>query len=173
MSGAPVVSARPSLRRRWVLVAGAVVVVALAVIGVKLVEARMSTPIDEPTAWDTYLEMSAVLAETADTLGLDAQPWPDSRAPLACTRDDGGEGVSYFLDRLEAVPPEDVDALVATVRELWVGRGYDVQDRAIAEAKGLVGVTELGAVVQLLAGPGSTVLSGETHCALVDGAPEG
>lgn len=115
--------------------------------------------------------MNAELVATAEMLGLDTAERETDLNPPVCARNDGREGVSYLLQRLQAPPTEDIEGLLAQVRQRWEEQGCTVSDRGFGQAQGVTATTEVGAVLSVLSGPGGTVLSGETLCALEEGSP--
>lgn len=126
----------------------------------------------EATAWQTRIVLDAVLVETAEAVGLNVEPRETQRGRLACTRNDGRSGWSYFLDALEAPPVQDVEESLAQVRALWEAKGYPVRSRQMGEAEILTTTTPEGSYLEFGTGPGATVLSGETLCALEHGDPD-
>lgn len=53
--------------------------------------------LDEESAWENRQELDRVLAETAELAGVDGKLDPVSENSLTCERNDGRDGVSYFL----------------------------------------------------------------------------
>lgn len=125
----------------------------------------------EPTAWEQRVELNAALAETARAAGLEdlpLAPHPDFAVP--CTRNDGRQGVSYWLDHRAGDGVSDPGWVVDTVAADWRDRGHHVQrdpqgNRATA-------YTTDGAVLMVAASRSGVSLVGSTGCFLRDGAPE-
>lgn len=92
-------------------------------------------------------------------------------SPLACVRNDGRRGLSYHLHEIDADPVSDVDALLSAAEEYWTDLGYDVGRGQVGGVAGIHAQTPTGATLELISGPGATIASGETHCALTDGRP--
>lgn len=126
----------------------------------------------EPTAWQARQDMTRLIEETAEVLGLETTPRPAGEQELVCPRARGGEGVSFHVPGFNGPVVDDVEALLAQVREFWEGRGLTVRGTGLGEAKGLIGTDELGSVATLLSGPGGTFAEGDTFCATVSGRPE-
>lgn len=165
---APGKPARAGGRRRWVALA-ALVTAALAV-ALVLTQRGSPVPADsEQTAAQNRASMTTVLHETAAAAGMEVVVEDDGAPPLACTRNDGGDGTSFDLPDLVGPVVDDLDGFLGSVREHWLARGYDVTDRALGGATGLSAIAPDGSTVRVLTGPGGTVLSGETLCALEPG----
>jgi hypothetical protein len=127
----------------------------------------------ESTAWENRVEMDQVVAETARLLGIETAPSSSDEAPLTCQRRDGRRGVSLFLHKVEGAPPHDPEAQLMEVAEKWAADGYAVP--AVGGGPGGVwratAETPEWAILEAATGPGGTVISGETMCALTDGRP--
>ena len=175
MSQLPAAAGGPR-RARWLAVA-AVGVVA-AGLGAAAIAKRVSGQdgdeqgASEPTAWENRIEMDQVLLDTASLLGIEPQVQEQREAPVGCVRRDGHEGVSYFLHEVRGEPLADPRSALAEVAESWTDAGYAVSDVGQAsELWRLTAETQDGAPISVGTGPGGTVLSGETGCFAVDGAP--
>jgi len=137
---------------------------------------------EEPTAWDSYEEGSAILVETAEIVGLDVESRAQGHGEMECPRHDGTRGISYTLDPMIHTGAVDSLAIITEVAEYWKQRGVTAgtiftappTNPAVDPAPELVtilGRAPLGATISISAGKGATTLSGESWCSLVSGAP--
>ena len=123
----------------------------------------------EQTAWDNRVELDRVLVETAEAAGVETTEDAVNMGTVACTRNDGRAGTSYFLQTLTAPGPvPDANAILDAVAAHWTSRGYAVD--ATPEA-GVDAFTPNGAVLEASATRLGVRLAGQTLCALEDGAP--
>jgi hypothetical protein len=125
----------------------------------------------EQSAWDNRTELNQVLADTLTHLGLTGEAKDLPGSPMACVRNDGRRGLSYHLHEIDADPVPDVDALLSAAEEYWTNLGYDVGRHDMGDTAVIDAQTAAGATLELISGPGATIASGETHCALTDGRP--
>ncbi len=123
----------------------------------------------EQTAWDSRVELDRVLVATAEAAGVAVTEDDVPMGTVACRRNDGRSGTSYFLQTLTAPGPvPDADAILDAVATHWASLGYAVD--ATPEA-GVDAFTPNGAVLEASATRFGVRLTGQTLCALEDGAP--
>ncbi|WP_155859319.1 hypothetical protein [Cellulomonas sp. KRMCY2] len=126
----------------------------------------------ESSAWENRLAMDEVIVESATLAGISSELLAEREAPLSCRRNDGRDGVSYFLHSVEDGPVADPTATLDTVEQLWRDKGYTITRGTAGGAEALAATTPDGATLQMFAGPGGTGIIGETGCALIDGGPD-
>lgn len=152
--------------------AGAVVFVVAGFLVNHATQTRQAEDAAEPTAWDAREELEAVIVQTAEAIDLHVAPEVGIDSAQACERRDGRIGVFYSLAAIKSDDElPDTDAALQTISSLWTGLGYTGSDGVAAGALALSARTPTGAVLTTIAGPGGISITGETHCALVDGRP--
>jgi len=156
----------------WSAVVAVVVLVAalvtLLVIQVRDHQAQADRDAQETSAWEDRLVLDEVILQTAARAGIDGETQPARDTPYTCERNDGRRGFSYVLSIIDAGPVADIEALVREVAAYWEDLGYAVD---LSRSGAATAVTPDGGVLFLVAGARATQLSGDTGCALVDGAP--
>lgn len=118
---------------------------------------------EEPMSAEQLRDRFATLVEqTQDVAGgtFDVQ---DGTTPLHCDLPDGGDGRSYGFNRL-GPPPDDVEAVVETVRELWEGLGYSVRETTVGPVVELATRTEDDAPIVFGASENAVGVRGESAC---------
>ena len=163
-------SARGGRARAW-LVAVVVLVIALVtllVIQIRAHQAQADNDAQETSAWEERGVLDQVLVGTAAHVGIDGERPEVRETALTCTRNDGRQGWSYFLHKTEAGPVPNIDSLTEQVARYWESLGYAADQ---SRSGAVTAETPDGAVLFLVAGSGGVQLSGETGCALTDGAP--
>ncbi|MCL2455222.1 MAG: hypothetical protein FWD18_08000 [Micrococcales bacterium] len=137
---------------------------------------------EEPTAWDSYEEGSAILRESARVAGLDVEISGQGYRRGECGRHDGTTGTSYTLDPLRHTGPVDSVAVTDQIIEYWQQQGVIIESIHTTpptnpavdpspERVQIIGWTPLGASLIVGSGRGGTSLIGESWCSLVSGAP--
>lgn len=160
----------PGPRPAWWVAPGAVVLAGALLYGLASCRPEHAPP-PGLSAQVSRDELNAALVGAAAEIGMAVDAQPGRTAPVACTWPGGREGAgeSYLLTSLWGPPLQDAPGALETVRAYWTGLGLDVAGAARAGAdtgvSGLSGRADDGGVVSLLAGPGGTVLSGESACA--------
>ncbi|MCL2455221.1 MAG: hypothetical protein FWD18_07995 [Micrococcales bacterium] len=138
---------------------------------------------EEPTAWESYEDGSAILRETAQAVGLDVEiEERRSYYEEDCFRHDDTMATSFSLESLRHVGAVDSMAVAAQVAEYWNQRGVaapgihtapptDPAVDATPEMVRVFGRAPLGATLVVSIGKIGTSFHGESWCALVSGAP--
>lgn len=132
---------------------------------------RANTDAAEQSAWENRESLEALMGDTLERIGLEGEPQDVRDAPFQCVRNDGRDGWSYRVTTIHAGPVDDVDHLLSSIADYWENQGLTVGRGEASGAQALSGTTPDGAVLQVFAGDGGTSFTGDTMCALRDGAP--
>jgi hypothetical protein len=117
----------------------------------------------EVTPEEARDEFLVLIEATQDSLGVDFEVRDNPTSQEWCDTPGGQRGRNFLVDRFGPAP-EDRDAALATVRELWEGWGYAVREVEIGPVKILEARPEHDAYMEFGATAHSLDLSGHSGC---------
>lgn len=125
---------------------------------------------DEPTtAWEWREELSQVLVETAEAVGLEPEQQDNSQDPVPCSLPDGGDGTAFPLVVVNATLDRPGAEVIEDVAEYWksegLGEGIPGENRLIVRTADDGSLDAMAAPNDLL------VLFGTTPCMADAGGP--